>query len=73
MKEKWDALSDEEKQAIYDKQAEDRAKAEEEFMRKQEAYREMYEKVVVAKQVAKDQSGKATKGKLRTVFTNLIS
>ena len=62
MKAKWDAMTDEEKEAIYEKQREQARLAEEEYLRKQKARQERYAKFVLDPQKAKDRSGKATKG-----------
>merc|ERR1712098_88616 len=42
MKAKWDAMTDEEKEAIYEKQREQARLAEEEYLRKQKARQERY-------------------------------
>ena len=66
MKAKWDAMTDEEKEAIYEKQREQARLAEEEYLRKQKARQERYAKFVLDPQKAKDRSGKATKGNQNT-------
>ena len=65
MKAKWDAMTDEEKEAIYEKQREQARLAEEEYLRKQKARQERYAKFVLDPQKAKDRSGKATKSNLK--------
>ena len=62
MKAKWDAMTDEEKEAIYENLREQARLAEEEYLRKQKARQERYAKFVLDPQKAKDRSGKATKG-----------
>ena len=62
MKAKWDAMTDEEKEAILENQREQARLAEEEYLNKEKARQELYAKFVLDPQKAKDRSGQATKG-----------
>lgn len=61
MKAKWDAMTNEEKDAIYERQREQARLAEEEYLKKQESRQALYEKFIMDPQKAKDRSGQATK------------
>ena len=62
MKAKWDAMTDEERKAINEKQKEQARQAEAEYLRKEKARQERYDKLYVKPQIAKDKAGNATKG-----------
>merc|ERR1712227_199459 len=61
MKAKWDAMTDEEKEAILENQREQARLAEEEYLKKEQSRQELYAKFVLDPQKAKDRSGQATK------------